>query len=92
MREHIDGLHLGDLVACVEQLQVACLGGRVAADIYYALGGGVEYYVYNVGVHAGAWGVGDDDVRTTVLGDEVVGEDVLHVTGIEQGVVDVVYL
>ena len=92
VREHINRLHLGDLVACVEQLQVACLCGGVAADIYYALRVSVEYHVYNVGVHAGAWRVGDDDIGASVLGDEVVGKDVLHVTGIEQSVVDVVYL
>ena len=43
-------------------------------------------------MHTGTWWVGDDDIWATVLGDEVVGQDVLHVASIEEGVGDVVYL
>lgn len=47
------------------------------------------YYVW---VHSGTWWVGDDDVRSTVLCDEIVGQDILHVACIEEGVLDVVHL
>ena len=43
-------------------------------------------------MHAGAWRVGDDDIGTAVTGDEVVGENVLHVAGKEERVADDVKL
>ena len=43
-------------------------------------------------MHTGTWGVGDDDIGTSVLGNKVVGQDVLHVASIEQGVLDAVNL
>ena len=48
--------------------------------------------VYHVLVHTGAWWVGDDYVGATVLLDELVVEDVLHVASVELGVADVVHL
>ena len=90
--EHVNGLYGDYFVAGVEQGKVAGLGGGVAADIDDALGVGIEYDLYDVGVHAGTGRVGDDDIGMTVLTDEVVGEDVFHVAGIEQGVGDAVEL
>ena len=43
-------------------------------------------------MHAGTWRVGDDDVWTTMLSDEVIGQDILHIASIEEGVLDVVHL
>ena len=90
--EHVDGLDSGDTVVHVQVVQVAGLGGRIARDVDNALGGSSEDGLYHVGVHAGTGWVGDDDVRTAVLGNEVVGEDVFHVAGKEQGIVDAVDL
>ena len=73
MGEHINGLHGGHLVLGVEVLQVAGLRGGVAADIDDALRGGPEDSLYNVGVHTGTWGVGDDYVGATMRLDEVIG-------------------
>ena len=90
VREHIDWLDMGDLVVGIEQLQVASLGGWVAADIDDALRVGIHDDLDNVWMHACSWWVGDDDIRTTVIADEVIGEDVLHVASIEQRVIDMV--
>ena len=51
------------------------------------LGGRVD-----VRVHAGPWRVGDNDVRTSVLGDKLVRQDVFHVAGKEQCVLNAVDL
>ena len=48
--------------------------------------------LYHIGMHTCARRVGDDNIWATMLSNEVIGEDVLHVAGIEKGVVDVVYL
>ena len=66
--------------------------GRVATDVYNAVGLGKEEGVDDILVHSGAWWVGDDDVGTSVAFDEVAVEDVFHVAGKEEGVVDVVDL
>ena len=90
--EHIDGLHGHDLILFVEVVQVARLCGGIAGDIDDALGGGAKDGLHHVRVHAGTRRVGDDHVGTAMLSDEVVGEDVLHVTGEEEGVGDAVNL
>ena len=90
--EHIDWLDMGDMVVGIEQLQVASLGGRVAADIDDALGVGIHDDLDNVWMHACSWWVGDDDIWTTMLCDEVVSEYVFHVACIEEGVVDTIEL
>ena len=41
-------------------------------------------------MHACTRGVRDDDIRTAMLLDERVSEDVLHITGKEQGIVNAV--
>ncbi|CDA56888.1 unknown [Prevotella sp. CAG:604] len=43
-------------------------------------------------MHTSTWRVGDDDIRTAMLPDEIVGQDILHIACIEEGVLDVVYL
>ena len=43
-------------------------------------------------MHASTWGVGDDDVRLTMLADEVCGEDIFHVACVEERVVNAVDL
>ena len=92
MREHIYRLNGSHLVVVVHQLQVASLGSWVAAYIYDAVRCCVQNHVHYIRVHTGTWRVGDDDVWTTVLGDEFVGQNILHVACIEEGVINVVYL
>ena len=43
-------------------------------------------------MHSGTWRVGDDDIWATVLGDEVIGQDIFHIACIEEGILDVVHL
>ena len=92
MREHIDRLHGGHLVIHIEQLQVACLGCRVAAYIDNALGGCKENGVDDIVMHAGTWRVGDDDIGHAVLANEITGKDILHVTGKECEVIEAIEL
>ena len=90
MREHIHRLHFLHAICHVESLQVASLCSRVAAYVYDALRMGTQDGLDNVGVHTCTWWVGDDYIRTSVLGNELVVENILHVASIELGVGDVV--
>ena len=92
MREHIHRLHSLNAIGYIKSLEVAGLSGRVAAYVDNALGVGTKYSLYHVGVHTGAWRVGNDNIRTTMLGNELIVENILHVACIEQSVVDVVHL
>ena len=92
MWEHVHRLYDCHMIVHVQRLQVAGLGGRITADVDDAPWGCPEDGLHHVGMHAGTWGVGDDDVRTAMLTDEVVRQDILHVTSIEEGVVDAVQL
>ena len=90
--EHVDRLHLADLVLYVEQLQVTSLCSRIAADVDDTFWSSVQDSPHYVGVHACSGWVGDDDVRATMLCNKVVRQDVLHVASIEQRVLNVVHL
>ena len=92
MGEHIDGLDSGHAVVGVEIVQVTRLCGGVARHVDDTLWGGLEDGLHHVWVHAGAWRVGDDYIRTSVFGDELVGQYVLHVAGVEERVSDTVDL
>ena len=74
----------------MEEAEVASLCRRVTADIDDALRLGGEDDVDDVVVHTGSWGVGDDNIRLTVLCDKAFGQDVLHVPGKEKGILDAV--
>ena len=74
MREHVHRLYGSYLILRIHQLQVACLGSRVAAYVHDALWCCIQDDVYYVWVHAGTWRVGDDDVRTTVRSEEHTSE------------------
>ena len=94
LRELVDRLNLAlDMVAFFHQaLNVAHKRGRVAADVDDALRLGTQYGIHNILMHSGTWRVGNNNVRLTVAGYELIVEYVLHVAGIEQGVVDAVNL
>ena len=84
--EHIDWLHSLNLVVGVKELQIACLGGRIATDIDDTLGVGIHYHLHYVGMHACTGRVGNDDIWLTMLCNKLVFENVLHVASIEKGV------
>ena len=90
MWEHIDGLDLSDTVVGIEESQVAGLRGGITADVDDSARCGIEDDTNDIWVHAGTRWVGNDDVGTAVAADKLVGKDILHVTGIENGVVDAV--
>ena len=54
--------------------------------------GSTEDGLYHIGMHAGTGWVGDDDVGTSMLSYELVAQHILHIAGIEKGVVDAVDL
>ena len=90
MRKHVYRLNFGHFVFGIHQRQVPCLRCRVTAHIYNAFGRRVKDHIYHIRMHSCAWGVGDNHIWTSMLLDEVIGKDVLHVTGIEQCIVDIV--
>ena len=92
MGEHIDGLDSGYTVVSVEIVEVTGLCGGVAGDIDDALGSCPEDGLHHIGVHTGTWRVSDDHIGTAMLSNEVISEDVLHVTGIKEGIGDAVDL
>ena len=90
--KHIYGLYLCDDIVLVEHHEVACLCGGVAADIHYLLGSSHENGVDHILVHTCSWRVGDDDIGSAVSVDEVGSEQIFHVAGEEECVVDMVEL
>ena len=71
MRKHVYRLYCHDLIVRIKKLEVAGLGGRVAADIDYALGSRTDDDIDDIGMHSGTRRVGDDDIRLAVLCDKV---------------------
>ena len=84
VREHVyrlNGLHF---IFRIEQLQVARLRSRITADVYDAFGFGKQNDIHYILVHSGTGRVGDDDIGTAVLVDEVLCQHVFHISGKEQ--------
>ena len=92
MREHVNGLYGSHLVFTVQQLQVACLGCRVTAYVNDTFRFGSQNYINDIIVHTCPGRIGNDDIRTSVFADKVFCQDILHITGIEQGIRDSVDL
>ena len=90
--EHVDRLDGHHAIVYIQIMQVACLGGRIAGDVDNALGSSTEDGLHHIRMHAGTGRVGDDDIRTSVLSNEVVGEDILHIASKEQSIVDTINL
>ena len=86
MWEHIYRLYFYNLIVCIKQLQVACLSSRITAYIYYSLWLCPEDSVDYILMHTCTWRVGDDNVRLSVLGNEIICKDVLHVSCVEIGI------
>lgn len=92
VREHVyrlNGLHF---IFRIEQLQVARLRSRITADVYDAFGLGKQNDIHYILVHSGTGRVGDDDIGTAVLVDEVLCQHVFHISGKEQCVFNSVNL
>ena len=90
--EHIHGLYSGHTVVNVEVVQIASLCGGIARHIDNALWCSAKNGLHHIRVHTSTRRVGDDDVRATVFGDEVVGENIFHIACKEQRVVDMIDL
>ena len=90
--EHVNGLDFCNFIVGVHQAEVAGLGGWIAADIDYTLRFCIQYGLHDIGMHAGTRRVGNDDVGSVMLCYEVVGQDVLHISGKELCVTDAVNL
>ena len=88
--EHVNWLYAKDAVLHIEQAEVAGLCGGVTAHVDDALGLGKENGVDDIIVHTGTGRVGNDDIGTAILVDELLIEDVLHVARKEERVVDAV--
>ena len=86
--EHIDGFYGFYLVICRKQLQIPGLRGRVAAHINYALRIGKKNGFYHIGMHPCPWGIRNDDIWSSMLGDKFFREHILHVTGKERGILN----
>ena len=86
--EHIYRLYFYNFIVCIKQLQVACLSSRITAYINYSLWLCSENCVDNILMHTCTWRVCDDDIRLSVLGYEIIGKDVLHISGVEIGIAD----
>ena len=90
MGEHVDRLHLDDVIVLRKDRKVARLGRRVAADIHHAVGRRLHEHLRNVGMDAGPRRVEHHDVGMAVHCDELRAEHVLHVAGEELRVLDAV--
>ena len=90
MGEHIYGLYCCNAIVYIQVVQIASLGSRITRDINDALWSSTKDGLHYVRMHTGTGWVGDNNVRTSVLGNKVVGEDILHVTSIEQCIVNAV--
>ena len=85
--EHVHGLYTNHAVLSIKELQITCLGSRIATYIDNAVGIGKQNRIYHILVHTGTWRVCDDDIWAAMLLYEFTVQDILHISGIEQGVV-----
>ena len=90
VREHIYRLNGLYFIFRIEQLQVARLRSRISTDIYDAFGLGKQNDIHYILVHSGTGRVGDDNIRTSMLVDKFLSQNILHVTCIKQGILNIV--
>ena len=88
--EHIYRLYAQHLVLHIKQAEVAGLRGGVTAHVNDALGLSEKDGIDNIIMHAGTRGVSDNDIGTTILVDEFLVENILHVASKEKGVIDAI--
>ena len=63
---------------------------RVATDVTIRFWTCSEYNVHNVWMHTCTWRVCDDNVRTSMLTDKILCQNVFHVTCIEKRVINLI--
>ena len=90
--KHIHRLHGIHAIVGIQVLQVTSLSSRVTTHIDDTLRGSSENSFHDIRMHPCTGRVGDDDIRAPVFCNKIVRQYILHVTGIEQGVLDVVLL
>lgn len=90
VREHINWLDSFHLIGYAQQLQVACLSGRITTYIDNPLWGSAENGVNNIGMHSCTWWVGDNHIRASMLGYKIIIKHILHITSIEKRVFNAV--
>ena len=86
MGEHIHRLDRLHVILLMKQSQVTRLSGRIAAHIDYPLGSGIKYHLHHILMHTRTRRVHYHHIRTSMLGNEFGSEHILHVSGIELGV------
>ena len=83
MWKHIYRLYGCYLIFFIEQLQVARLSGWIATYVNNTFGLGKENDNSHIGLHGGTRWVGNDDIRTAILIDEILGQNVFQVNAAE---------
>ena len=86
VREHIHRLNLEDCEVAAEDFQIPCLAGRVAAHLNNLLWRSVQNNLGHRRMDTGSRRIQDYNIRSSVLFDEVVAENIFHVSGKEFGV------
>jgi len=77
MREHIYRSNTLYIITLRENIEVARLGGRVTAYIYYLLCAGTQHRGGDITVHPGTGRIGDDHIRPPPLTEEGVIEKII---------------
>ena len=90
VRKHVDGLHPGNLVFLVQQRQIPCLRGRIAADINHRRRFYFQNFFHQFWVHAGPWRIGNDNVRFSMMGKEFVITHIYYIAANKEGVINIV--
>src|ERR1700722_15939818 len=85
MREHVHGLYPRDGILCIQQVQIAGLGSRVAGYVDHRWRRYIQDLVHQPFVHTSSWRVGNDHVGPAFALEEIVGADVDGVAGKKPG-------
>ena len=92
VREHIHRLNAHNAVHTAHKRKVACLGCRVATYIDNALGCCVQDNInYRLIDTCTRW-IENNHIGTTILGDKVVIQHLLHIASVEYRILDAVNL
>ncbi len=92
MWEHIYRLHGHHLESSIEQLQVSRLCSRITTYIDQALRACIKNDIYYIGVHSCTWRIRHNDIWLSMLFDEVISENVFHISRKERSVLNFVDL
>ena len=92
MREHIYRLYGHYFIFSIKQLKITCLSSRITTYIYNTLRLGKQNYIYHIVMHTRTRRVGNNYIRTTMFIDKILRQDIFHITGIEQRILNTVYL